>query len=166
MALKDDGVLNTERSKIVNNDFKIPVIGEYVRNIGTLVKIETIQPPTPAPYKEYIFEEIEARCELRRYDEQLDKIEELNDFYGKETSIKTAIKDMIEYCKIHRITKDSEVEVIVVKVARQYRATPTGKVEFWDKKFADFKPLDNYQSERDLPEPIETIVWSSKKDGV
>ncbi len=145
-------------------DKKIPAIGEYVRNIGTLVAIETIPPKPVPPETDYIFEEIDARCDLQfsNGDGVIKHIQTLNDFYGLESSVRNAIKEMKEYAKSHKITKDSDLEVVVVKVVTQYRKRPVGKEEFWEKIYADFQPLDNYKSRHDLPAPTETVVWSSK----
>jgi hypothetical protein len=155
---------NEKGSEIMSDILKIPVIGDYIRNIGTLVKIETIPPKPVEPEVDYIFEDIEARCQLRFNGEIIKNLSDFNDFYGLGTGVKYAIKEMKAYAIQHKITKDSDLEVVVIKITRQYRARPTKRFEYWDKKFVDFAPLDNYQSTRGLPEPIETLVWSSKNE--
>jgi hypothetical protein len=144
----------------MNDKLKIPTIGEYVRNIGTLVKIETVQPPIPAPYKEYIFEDIEAKCELRLGEEVLNEIETLCDFYGLGTGLQTAIDEMKDYAKRRGLNKNSEVEVVVIKVISQYRKKIIDTPNYSAKEYVNFDYV--YRNTRDLPEPIKQVVWSSK----
>ena len=61
----------------MDNNIKLPVIGDFVRNAGRLVAIETTE-PVPPP-KDYIFEEIEARCEIRLNGKVIKEIGTYND---------------------------------------------------------------------------------------
>jgi hypothetical protein len=144
------------------DNLKIPAVGEYVEHVGIFIRSETIEPPPPPdPEIDYIFEEVEARCELRLGDEVIDKIKTLNDWYGLETSVKTTIEDMKEYAEKRKLSSKSELEVVVIKVVRQYRARPVkiDRISYCP----DFESLEYYKATRGLPEPTETIVWSSKK---
>jgi hypothetical protein len=140
---------------------KIPQIGDFVRGVGTLVDVQT-EEPTP-PKKDYIFENIDSKCELRRNGKVLDELGTYNDYYGLGTGVKTAIKEMKEYCKEEVITSASEVEVVILMQVSQVRMRPIGRENFYTKEWIEFQSLD-WGSKRDLPEPTEEIVWSSKKD--
>ena len=77
------------------NEPRLPIVGEFVRHHGTLIAIEEVPPkPQPPPKIDYIFEEIEARCEMRHKGEVIKEIQTLWDFYGLETSVKSAIEYM------------------------------------------------------------------------
>lgn len=142
---------------------RLPVVGEFVRTVGTLVRIEVVTPPPPPPETDYIFEKIEARCELRLRDgTELKKLQTLNDFYGLETSVETAIEEMEAYAQKHNIGPDSDIEVVVVKVTSQCRAQPIyDQKNFYDKEFMDFNALP-LGSKRGVAEPVEEVVWSSR----
>ena len=142
---------------------KIPKVGEYVRHIGKLIAVNVVPPPPPTePEREYIFEEIEARCELRLNGEVIKGLATLSDFYGLETSVSEAIKEMKVYANKRNITKDSDLEVVVVKIVHQYRKQPLNRENFWNKEYRDFDTFGDYRTTKGLPEPIETVVWSSK----
>ncbi len=146
----------------IEKELKIPEVGEFVRHIGELVSIEEIQPqPPPKPLKDYIFEEIEARCELRLNDEVLKHLTTLNDFYGQETGVESAIKEMKEYASDRNITKDSDVEVVVIRRASQTRKRPTSRRNIFSDEYFDFDNI-GYGATANLVEPIETKVWSSR----
>ena len=142
--------------------YKIPKIGEYLRGHGKLVSVDTVQPPPPKPHDEYIFEAIDAKCEVRLNGNTFKNLYTLWDFYGLETSITSAIEEMIAYCKNNNITGQSELEVVVVKVKSQHRKILSDEESFYAKGFADFIIADI--PNLNLPEPIEEIVWSSKRD--
>jgi len=145
---------------------RLPKIGEFVRHHGRLIAIETIPPPPqPPPKKDYIFEEIEAECRLRFNGEIIKEIQTLTDFYGLETGIKTAIKEMKKYVIKKKIGPESDLEVVVIKVERQFRARPTNEENFYDKTFFDFDALD-YGSQHNVPDPVRTVVWSSKINSI
>ena len=138
---------------------KIPEVGEFLRGVGVLVKIEDGK-PVPPP-KDYIFEDITARCEMRLNGEVIKEIETLNDHYGLETSVKTAIEEMKDYAKRRGITDKSDVEIVVVRVAEQTRMRPKNRESYYATGYMDFESL-RYGSHRNLPEDVETVVWSSK----
>ena len=142
-------------------ELKMPAIGEYERHVGKLLAVETIPPPPPE--KEYIFEEISAKCQLLFKGYLIKTLFENNDFYGLETSIKSAIEEAKTYMQQFGITKDSELEIVVIKVVEQCRKRPTNTENFYADGYRDFRAPE-WGCKRDLPEPIETIVWSSKKD--
>ena len=146
----------------MNDKLKIPVVGEYVRNTGKLIRIDTITPPPPETYYEYIFEDINARGELRLNGEKLDELCHINDFYGLGTSVTTAIEEMKAYAEKRKITSKSELEVVVIKITEQTRMKPLNRENYSAKGFRDFDYIE-YGSKRDLPEDKEEIVWSSKK---
>jgi hypothetical protein len=140
---------------------RIPKVGEYVRSVGTLILIE--QPPTPPvviPPPYYVFEEITARIELRRKGKIIKELYELNDFYGLESSVTTAIKEAQEYAKDNDITPDSEMEVVVVRIAERKRRLIKDDKNFYDGTFRGFDYLRNGDSS--YSEAIETDVWISR----
>ncbi len=141
---------------------KMPAIGEFVRHTGKLVAIETIPPPPqPPPEQDYIFEEITARCELRLGKEVIKHLETLNDFYGLETSVGTAINETQAYAAARKLTPVSELEAVVVRVVHQFRTRPTGREGPYSNGYLEFEPL-KWGSQRALPKDVETIAWSSK----
>ena len=143
-------------------ELKIPKVGEFVRHIGKLVSIEEIPPPPPPKLsKDYIFEEIEAQCELRLNGEVIKHIATLSDFYGQGTSVESAIEEMKEYASKRNITKDSDVEVVVIRRVYQTRKRPNTRSNFYSKEYFDFDNIE-HEATSNLIEPIETIVWSSK----
>lgn len=146
----------------MDSNLKIPQIGEYIRNIGTLTKIEDVVPKPPPPEKDYIFEIIEARCDLYRNNELLKHLYTLNDFYELNSCIKTAIEEMIDYATTNKITKDSEVELRVTKVSSLIRMNPTWEKNYYTKEYTDFK-YKELGSRFNLPEPTETIIWTSRE---
>ena len=143
---------------------RLPVVGEFVRSVGRLVGIQTIDPPPqPPPQKDYIFEDVSARCEMRLNGERINLINTLNDFFGVDSGIKSAINEMVEYCEDKKIGPESDIEVVVVKVVCRYRARPCADVLkiFNNKNYRNFNFLKAGAC-WDLPEDVETIVWSSK----
>lgn len=141
---------------------RIPNIGEYVRHHGTLVDIEIIEPPPqPPPQKDYIFEEVNSRCETRLGNDVLNKWNHVNDFYGKETSVQDSIEKAKKYAAEKGICPDHSLEVVAVKITTRRRMRPTNSENFYDKSFFDFKCLE-FGSCRDLSGPVETVVWTSR----
>lgn len=141
-------------------ELQLPHSGVFVRGHGTVVEKRTVPPkPQPPPEEIYIFEEIEARCELLHNGKSLKYIQTLNDFYGLETSVKTAINEMKEFANTEGIGPNSDLQVVVVRIVHQFAAKPTDKENFYDRRFPDF-----YRTEcDDLSEDVETVVWSSRK---
>jgi hypothetical protein len=143
------------------SDLKLPRVGEYVRHSGKLVAIEDVTPPQPPKEIDYIFEEITAKIEVLYNNDVLKSYGEFNDFYGLENSVSSAIEGAKQYAGEKQITKDSELEVRVTKIITQYRKRPMNKANFYSEEYIDFQ-IKRYGSQYNLPEPIETIVWSSK----
>jgi hypothetical protein len=148
----------------MEKELRLPMIGEFVRHVGKLVKIEDIILPPPQPERDYIFEEIEAVCELLYKGETIKSLGTYNDFYGIGTSVQNAIKEMKDYASERQIGKNSELEVRVTQVVSQTRMKPNGKYNVYAKEFSDFE-YKSFGSKANLPEPIKTIVWSSKMEG-
>ena len=141
----------------------LPEIGEYVRGQGTLVAIQDIVPPPPPVDKDYIFEEITARVELRLGVEVLNEICTLWDAYGLETSVKVATGEAQRYASERKIGSGSDLEVVVIRIIEQVRKRPHREENFYDRTFSSFKSLE-VGSKANLPDPVENVVWSSKKE--
>lgn len=140
---------------------RLPKVGEFIRMVGTLIAIEEIPPEPVSPQVDYIFEEINARCELRFGGEVVQVISCLTDFCGRETSVETAIKDMERYAESRGLDADSELEAVVVRVATQCRKRPRGDENFYDPTFSGFgTPVG---ATLQVPRPVEEVVWSSKQ---
>lgn len=153
----------TSRARDVQGEIpREPAINEYVRGQGTLVAVEDRTPPPPIRTKDWIFEEITARVELRFGDEVLTSMGTTWDFHGKESSVASAIKDAQQYAKKRGISAKSELEVVVVKIVSQVRKRPKSRANFYDERFLSFKTLDN-GCRYDLPSDVETIAWSSRQ---
>jgi hypothetical protein len=141
-------------------DKRLPNIGEFVRGTGTLVDIQKPEPlPEPPPC--FVFEEIEARYELLLGDEVIKTIATLNDFYGLGTSVSSAIKEAKQYAEQRHITKASDLEVRVVKVITRFKTSVVLGANYYDNQYPSFQML-RFGAYRDMPEPTELIVWSSK----
>lgn len=141
---------------------RLPEVGEFVRQHGRLIAVEVVPPPPPPPpQKDYIFEEIEARCEIRRNGELFKELHTNNDFYGLETSVKVAIEEMEAMAAQQQIGPESELEIVVVRVTSYFRARPQDKENLYDRKFVDFEPIPRW-SRNNVPGETETVVWSSK----
>lgn len=143
---------------------RLPEMGEYVRGQGTLVAVEEIVPPPPQVDRDYIFEEITAEVELRLGSEVLNHICSLWDAYGKDTSVKSAIEEGKRYASERKIGPGSELEVVVVKTVEQVRKRPKmGQENFYNPDFFLFESLQ-FGSKVDLPDPVRTVVWSSREE--
>lgn len=141
---------------------RLPNIGEYVRGLGTLVSIvDRDPPPPPPPTKDYIFEEISARCEVRLNGKKLKELNTFNDYYGKETSVEIAISEAKEYAERNKIGPNSDVEVVAIKIVEQFKKVPTDKTNFYSTEHLNFESLKSGAS-WGLPDPTEEVVWSSK----
>jgi hypothetical protein len=139
---------------------RLPVIGEFVRGVGTLHAIE--QPPPSHPPLEYIFAEISARKEMRRRGHLIRKLDTLNDFYGRGTSVEMAIQEMKKLAELEEITADSEVELVVVRVVSYFRAHPDSSKNVYDKRFVNMETLP-HGSQWNVPDDEEAEVWSSQR---
>jgi len=160
VRLKNQMKLIEENEMEIDKESKqprLPQKGEYVRYHGMLVDVRTIQPPTPAPYQEYIFEEVFARTELRYRDGQvMDTLGTLTDFYGPGTAEETAIKELKEFIEHKGIGAESDIEAVVVREVYEKKAIQRSEPNLYDKTFFDFRFVSsNLKSETD--------VWSSRK---
>jgi hypothetical protein len=143
---------------------RLPEIGEYVRGQGTLVAVQEIVPQLLPVDKYYIFEEISARVELRLGAEVIKHVVTLWDFYGKGKSIEGAIEKAQEYVSKKGIGPQSELEVVVIKIVEQIRKLPNQYGEnLRDPTFVSFESSGT-GSKANLPDPVEAVVWSSKKE--
>ena len=140
-----------------------PKIDDYVRCHGVLIAVHEFTPPPPPPVKVFVFEEQEARCELRLNGNLLKELQTLDDFYGLGTAVKTAVSEMTEYARREGIDADSALEVVVVKTQNQLKTQALDKENFYDKQYCDFDHTSIFP-ELLLAEMIETVVWSSKNE--
>ena len=142
------------------NKPRLPKKGEYVKHQGLLIDVKKIQPPIPKPIINYIFEERNARKEIRFKDGTvLNELETLNDFYGLGTGEETAIKELKKYCKKKEIGENSDVEAFVVRDIYHIIKKPENKPNFYDKTFLNFENVSNISHLKHE----EIDVWSSKK---
>lgn len=141
---------------------RFPEIGEYVRGMGRLLRIESVEPPPPpVPDKDYIFEEITAEKQMRLNGEVLKTYGTLWDFYGCEKSVETAIEEAKAMAKDKKIGPTNDIEIVVIKRVHQQRKQPDGKPSNYDGAFLNLEPKQ-YGCCMGLPEDVSTIVWSSK----
>ena len=142
-------------------------IGEYINGVGMLIKVEYIPPELPLPQYHYIFQEAEARCELRLMNGQvLNILGIFNDVNGFGSCVVRAIREMKDYITRKGISANSDIEIRVIKVVSHYRAILEPTVEknryiHGPQGYEHFERL-RIGSSRDMPDPVETIVWSSK----
>ena len=140
-----------------DNKLRLPEIGEHLRLTGTLVEIQDVTPPPPARQLDYVFEDVTARVELLANGHLIDTRGTFNDFCGsaEQSAIKEAQKVSAKY--------GDAVEVRVVRVSERYRARPTdhGHEDFYNKGRLKFERLP-HGCGAGMPEPVETVVWSSK----
>lgn len=139
---------------------EIPKQGDFVRRQGLLIRTEEYTPPRPPTEIDFIFEEQEARTELRLNTLTVSEIQTLNDYYGPGTAVESSIKEAKEYAEENGINKDSDLEIIVIKIVNQFRAKIINKAPY-----NDYLRIESYQrSGVSLPDPVETIVWSTKDE--
>lgn len=137
-----------------------PVVGEYVRMVGTLVAVEDVTPPPPPKEADYIFEDTEARVDVLANGHKIDEGPTLNNFYGQGTCVDTAIKEAKRLSKKH----GPGVEVRVVKVTARVRMRKARGENFYAPQFARFESKP-HGAKWDLPEPTEEVVWTSAQKG-
>ena len=140
-------------------DYKMPEIGKFQRNHGTLIKIEDV---TLQPRKEldYIFESVAARVEIRLNG----KLVKTCGTYGDIDGFCSSIPNAIEEAKRLKITYgETDAEFVVVKIVTQRRCRPSNHENFYEKGYRDFAAKE-YGSGVDLPEDKEEVVWSSKEE--
>lgn len=133
-----------------------PAVGEFVRHVGRLVSIEDVTPPVVI-VRDYIFEQISAKCEVRLGTETIKYIQTLSDYHGEGTAVATAITEMKEYAIAREIDPTHPLEVVVISIAQQLRMRPN-PAEYSREPFRQIE----YGYLRGLPKPTETVVWSSK----
>lgn len=139
---------------------RIPEVGERLRLTGTLVDIQDVTPPPPAKQLDYVFEEVTARVELAANGHVIDERGTFNDFGG--CAERTAIAEAEKLAKQF----GPGVEVRVVRIVERYRARPNDYdyEDLYNRGFPKFERLQHgYHA--GMPEPTETIVWSSHKEG-
>ena len=141
---------------------RLPAVGEYVRMVGRLVAVVDSEPQPPPP-KNWVFEGVDARVELRRRGRVLETCCTFNDFYfGEFGAVRSALEDVRGICTREGIDEHSEVEVVVVKVTTQenkrfveHDALPWS----YDRQFRRFESANDW---RGLSEPVEVDVWNSR----
>jgi len=144
------------------SDPRIPSVGEKIRMVGKLVRIDTPEPVQPPD--EYVFEDVDARVELRFDGQVLNDCGTFNDFYG--CSVETGIVEARKTAESRGLTSSSEIEVVVVvKITNQRRRHLSKDKEPWsyDREFRRFRDLDGYPGHYGLEPTREEDVWSSKR---
>lgn len=142
---------------------KVPEVGEYLRGTGKLIAVEEVPPKPEEVVKDFIFEEITAHCELRIGAEVIKEIVNYWDFYGRETSVESAIKTAQEYAANRGIGPNSPMEVVVIKVTvqRRKRLKPHAENKYANEYF-DFASLE-WGDQHGLPPAVKEVVWYSSK---
>jgi len=142
------------------SDPRIPNVGEKVRMLGTLIRVETPKPIQPPD--EYIFEDVNARVELRLRDSVIKEFGTYNDFHG--CSVTSAIKEAKQICEVHGIGPTSDNEIVVVKVTTQFRRllSREGDTYAYDREFRRFNYMSSGGGYGVAPD-VEVDVWSSKR---
>lgn len=140
---------------------KIPEVGEYVRNYGTLVEVQDVTPKEVI--LDYIFEDTSARLEGRINGKVVKEYGTFNNFYGKDNCVNQAIA---EAKKEQEWLGESNMEFVVVKITSRERMRPdrSERENCYDNKFRAMAALE-FGRCRDLPSDVEEDVWSSLKDG-
>lgn len=144
---------------------RTPLLGEYVRGVGTLVLVDVIPPPPPPPPKTvYIFAAITAHCEVRRKGRKLDEFNSVWDFYGLAHSVEDSIRVAQNYCRDEEVTPQSDIEVVVVKETSFAARYQLPGENFYDKEFFQFDGENDYPELRRFPVPemVKEVVWSSR----
>jgi len=143
-----------------NKTSRLPEIGEFVRNYGTLVRVEDVT-PQQAVVMDYVFESISARLEARVNGKLIKQYSEINDFYGLATCVDLARQEAAEQLKWFG---ESDLEFVVVKITKQARMRPhknNGENYYADR----FRAMENltHGSRWNVAEEREEVVWSSKQ---
>jgi len=139
---------------------RIPNIGERVRLVGTLIRVETPKPIQPPD--EYVFENIDARVEMRLGEAVVKDFGTFNDWYGD--AVRSGILEAKQICEHHRIGPTSDNEIVVVKVTTQRRQLLSldRDAYTYDKEFRRFSNMAQ-GGYYDLAPTVEEDVWSSKR---
>ena len=141
---------------------RLPEVGEYVRMKGRLVEVQDVTPKPPPKEVDYIFEDTNARVELRINGKRITEYGTFNNFYGADSCVPSAIE---EAKKLMANIGPSDAELVVVKITSQRRMRPRGDREhsLYAPQFIDFQTLSHGACSA-LPDDTEEVVWSSKKD--
>ena len=83
---------------------RMPKIGEKIRMLGELVRID--EPAPVQPPAEYIFKVVGADLELWLNGAVLKRLISYNDFYG--SAVESAIEEARKYCGRQKITAESD----------------------------------------------------------
>jgi hypothetical protein len=143
---------------------RLPEVGEFVRGHGTLVRVEEIPPELqPPPKKVYIFEQNDARWEVRFGNEVLSHSSKHNEFYGQHTAVPFVIKEAKAYCKKNKIGPKHALEVVVIRIVDEEQKVPARDENCYDRQFIDFAGAHQYASHKNIS---ETVVWTSRKPKV
>lgn len=137
---------------------RLPAVGDHVRMYGTLIEVQDVTPKVEVQH-DYIFEDTDARLEMRINGKIVDRVATFNNFYGKDTCVEAAIQEAKEKMRWYG---ESSMEFVVVKITSRQRMRPDrGQREhFYDSQFRAMSALE-YGSKKDLPDDIEEDVWSS-----
>ena len=143
-----------------NNPPRMPKIGEKIRMLGELVRIDEpapVQPPT-----EYIFKVVGADLELWLNGIPIKSLTSYNDFYG--SAVETAIEEAKKYCERQKITAESDLEVVVFETTGHIRSYPDpGNAFIYDKEFVRFTGANKYRPNREpVPSSTKRRAWSSR----
>lgn len=148
----------------MNQQTRCPNIGEYVGGAGTLVEIQNTQPPPPPPESDFIFEEVTARVEMWRDKCRISTFSTYWDAYGPDSAVNYAITEAQSVASNQGITADSEVELRVIKiVSRTRKRVMPNFTNYYSRHFPKFE-AKSIGSKWEMPDDVETIVWSTKTD--
>lgn len=141
-----------------NEVLRIPEVGEYVRTLGRLVKVEEIPQPTLV---DYIFEEVSATVRSLAGGRPLNEHGSFNEYYGEGTAVEAAIK---EARRLHSHYGRSLTFIVERRTEQTRKRLPEYPSEcIRAKGIANFVSTD-WASQRDLPDPVVEIVWSSDNE--
>ncbi len=136
---------------------RVPEIGEYVRNCGTLVEVQDVTPKEIV--LDYIFEDVSARVEGRINGKVVKEYSTFNEFFGQGTSVDNAIQE----AKTQQAwLGESNMEFVVVKITSRGRKRPSRAVRenWYDKGFREMETLA-FGCRAGMPDDNEEVVWSS-----
>jgi len=139
----------------ITNEPRTPEVGDYVRSIGRLLRVEDVTPTPPPPVKVYVFEDVTARVEILSASGVLiDERSTYTEFYGEGEAVASAIENA------KRIAEELGPGVVVAvrRIVNECRAKriPGWHPSAYDGKFIAMEP---FASE---PQGDE-IVWRSDR---
>lgn len=126
---------------------------------GKLIE-EIEETPRVKTEKFYVFEETTAKVEFYYKTFFMRETDTIWDYLGPGYAVKERIETAKAYCKKMGVTKDSELEIVVVKMTQRVKKKKTGKKIEW----GPGKGQDEYESMGHVGDTVEERVWSSKKD--